>query len=142
MLRLLRIGLSIGITCLAVYGLTWFLMAEGVVKTLCTNRLAMVRLDAEDAERQGKWLEAAHLYAHLIEYDQDPIKGCAAPYLNDKSAFLPFALLLIEARWGDPTGGPVLDPDLAREGYERALVNSKAHALLEQKPDTPALAHR
>ena len=55
---------------------------------------------------------------------EDPVKGCASPLLNSKNEFLPFAFWLIEARWGSVADAPVLETDIAKERYARALANS------------------
>lgn len=82
--RALRIAALVLTAGWAVYGLAWFLMAPKVVRVLCRSGLQIVRLDAEDAERRGEWLSAAHHYAHLIEYDGNLAVGCESPELNQK----------------------------------------------------------
>lgn len=124
MARLLRLFGSIVVLVCAVYGITWFVMAESVVATICRNRLVIVSLDAAEAEARQDWLAAAHGYAHLLRYDQNDLLGCSSSELNDKSSLLPFALLLIDARWPNPDAKPVVEPRIARERYDHALLMS------------------
>jgi hypothetical protein len=72
------VPLRVATAILAFIGLVWIVAAGPTVEMLCSNRLTLVRYHAMVAEKRGNWLDAAHDYAHLLEYETIQ-KTAAAP---------------------------------------------------------------
>jgi hypothetical protein len=74
-------------------------MADAIVARTCMAQQLLVQRDARFAEREEKWLAAAHLYAYLATYGSEL---CGSEEVIERSWNLPLVEVLLRARWGKP----------------------------------------
>jgi hypothetical protein len=133
MRRLVLIPLRVATAILAFIGLVWIVAARPTVEMLCSNRLTLVRYHAMVAEKRGNWLDAAHDYAHLLEYDDDSEDGCRSSELNQNAWLIPFGALLLTA------------PERSQEAKDRPGLASSPHTSVRsamRKAPTPLSVRR
>jgi hypothetical protein len=142
MRRLVLIPLRVATAILAFIGLVWVVAAGPTVEMLCSNRLTPVRYHAMVAETRGNWLDAAHNFAHLLEYDDDSEDGSRSSELNQNAWAIPFGALLLTA---PERSQEAKDAARARlqSVYERSLRNAESsEATLRESAFAGALAGR
>jgi hypothetical protein len=142
MRRLVLIPIRVATAILAFTGLMWIVAAGPTVEMLCSNRLTLVRYHAMLAEKQGNWLDAAHNYSHLLEYDGDSEDGCRSSELNQNAWLLPFGALFLTAPERSQEAKDAARARLQSK-YERSLRNAeRSEATLRDAASAGDLAGR
>jgi hypothetical protein len=101
---------------LALYGISWAVLADAIVGRACAGQQWAVHRDASLAEREGKWLAAAHLYAYLSVYGTG---FCRSDEVVGGSWKFPLVEVLLRLRWGKPRE---VDPQIFLNSYENAMA--------------------
>lgn len=127
------LGLSLAANAL------WVSMAGSVLQFVCESRLSLVRLDAAESEKSGRWLDAAHAYAYLIHYSGNSELGCRSPELRRNAWIAPIAAILLDRmRPGADSlrGADELDRAALQESYARALEQAGLQPSRGSTPDS------
>jgi len=115
------------------YNLAWVVSARPLVAMICVAERSLVEGDAHAAEKQQRWLDAAHRYYYLANYSGRPGSACSISDEYGSAPALPFVALTLWALHPDfPSGVSAKHRGLLEQSYSRSLNQAVSHLSSER----------